>query len=864
MRRRLHPLQYVVVVPTDASTASNSTAVMSSRSPYRGGLNQQRRTFSDRSYSGGRGNYVTGDSHFQSVRETNLGYRQGDSGGFANRGGYQPPSFGARPFRPPHQNQSQQFRPSTANNPNQHLRRYPPFDQNQARRMRPQFMPRPPDYRNWEYAKMAPPPASERFTILSYNILADYLATNHRSKLYYHIPLYMMDWEWRKKKIFFELGLWSPDIMCFQEVDRFKDLEEEFRLRGYNGVWKMRTGNAIDGCAIFWRASRFKLLHEESIEFNKLGLRDNVAQICVLEMMSRNSAENTAALQRNSTDSNKVVVCNIHVLYNPKRGEIKLGQVRVLLDRAHAISKLWNDAPVVLCGDFNCIPKSPLYNFILQQKLDLSGLDRDKLSGQAYAEIPIQRTHNYIPGHADNLVQAPSVVQGKNVDIQLSNSSLNIQKPYHSDSSVETVPSVNNFSQPQSSDSLNVFDNPCTKVEYGKDNGAQHDMKEEIQQNAVNCSKVGGGSAFCVPGDVVNENITTAYGEACLSVHHFNDDIHISSPTVSSHPEEADFNMTDMGDKERVDSVSSLDPGLLSRHFDSNDDLKDKSYADNPMLSLYGDNHSMQAKVDLESLDPLIAEIPSSDPSHEACLSDTVEVCLLQSGNISSQPISSDAEDSSSDPCKLNASPACTSIEAQEKLENLCLNELDEAMTGGNKAEDVTTFSSALHNTEDAFPSDHGELPRSDLTEPDRSNDVDDDLSLHLDSEPSDVGKYIYDPSSWTPMEIETATGKADCTSLEHPLKLRSTYTEVEGSLETRGLSGEPLVTSYNRCFLGTVDYIWHSEGLQTVRVLAPIPKHVMQKTPGFPTKKWGSDHIALASELAFIRDETDDATEVQ
>ncbi|KAI5354889.1 PREDICTED: carbon catabolite repressor [Prunus dulcis] len=49
-------------------------------------------------------------------------------------------------------------------------------------------------------------------------------------------------------------------------------------------------------------------------------------------------------------------------------GEIKLGQVRVLLDRAHAISKIWNDAPIVLCGDFNCTPKSPLYDFISEQK----------------------------------------------------------------------------------------------------------------------------------------------------------------------------------------------------------------------------------------------------------------------------------------------------------------------------------------------------------------------------------------------------------------------------------------------------------------------------------------------------------------
>lgn len=29
---------------------------------------------------------------------------------------------------------------------------------------------------------------------------------------------------------------------------------------------------------------RFKLLHEESIEYSKLGLRDNVAQICVFEV----------------------------------------------------------------------------------------------------------------------------------------------------------------------------------------------------------------------------------------------------------------------------------------------------------------------------------------------------------------------------------------------------------------------------------------------------------------------------------------------------------------------------------------------------------------------------------------------------
>ncbi|KHN06664.1 Carbon catabolite repressor protein 4 like 6 [Glycine soja] len=90
---------------------------------------------------------------------------------------------------------------------------------------------------------------------------------------------------------------------------------------------KMRSGNPVDGCAIFW--------HKSSL-----------------------------------TGSSKVVVCNIHVLYNPNRGEIKLGQVRVLLDKAKAVYKLWNDTPVVICGDFNCTPKSPLYNFISEQKIE--------------------------------------------------------------------------------------------------------------------------------------------------------------------------------------------------------------------------------------------------------------------------------------------------------------------------------------------------------------------------------------------------------------------------------------------------------------------------------------------------------------
>ncbi|XP_071717761.1 carbon catabolite repressor protein 4 homolog 6 [Rutidosis leptorrhynchoides] len=520
---------------------------------------------------------------------------------------FRPPSFYNQGQQPPNFDQNHQFRPQ------QRFRSQQQFRQRQAKPVS--------DYRNWEHSKPGPSPNCERFTILSYNILADYLAINHRSKLYFHIPRHILDWEFRKKNIMFELGLWSADILCFQEVDRFQDLEEELKNRGYNGIWKMRTGDPVDGCAIFWRSSRFKLLHEEAIEFSKFGLRDNVAQICVLESINKVSSESPPPAC--SEDRNKVVVCNIHVLYNPKRGEIKLGQVRRLLDRAYDTSKLWDNAPVVLCGDFNSTPKSPLYNFISEQKLNVSGLARDKISGQYSAENRPRRpfTSTFRPQPTDNM-----------------------------------TPSVNTQSK-SSSDTPDLTD-------------LQLEAKKEIGEN----------------------------------------------DTTSASPDE-----------------------------------------------------------------------------------------LLES--------------------------------------------IDDVSVG----EDSTSFLSELHGPDGVdLVNGNGTTEAEDL-----------DCSFSTNGE-SFVERPVYDPSGWTPMEIEAATGSSECTTMEHKLILRSAYTEVEDYSGTRDSNGEPQVTSYHRGFQGTVDYIWRSKGLQTARVLAPIPKQAMQWTPGFPTKKWGSDHIALVAELAFSKDVNEENSEVK
>jgi len=80
-------------------------------------------------------------------------------------------------------------------------------------------------------------------------------------------------------------------------------------------------------------------------------------------------------------------------------------------------------------------------------------------------------------------------------------------------------------------------------------------------------------------------------------------------------------------------------------------------------------------------------------------------------------------------------------------------------------------------------------------------------------------------------------------------------YSGIRGKLNTRDHCGEPLATSYHSKFMGTVDYIWHSDELVPVRVLDTLPVNILKKTGGLPSQKWGSDHLALVCELAFLND---------
>uniref|UniRef100_A0A915I0Y6 Endonuclease/exonuclease/phosphatase domain-containing protein n=1 Tax=Romanomermis culicivorax TaxID=13658 RepID=A0A915I0Y6_ROMCU len=243
-----------------------------------------------------------------------------------------------------------------------------------------------PLIRNWKSSKNSILAQNYRsdfpkfnFRLCSYNILCQETMQT-TPYLYTSCPNEWMQWDFRWQCIATELGTINADVVCLQEVT---DSLYESHVRpffignGFDGVFKKRTGLKPDGCATFWRKSKFSVDKVDSVEYqipNTFMDRDNVGLIVRLTPLnSRNSKQ-------------RMVIANTHLLFNPGRGDIKLGQLALLLARIKQVTLINQQSkqrlPTLICGDFNCLPSSPLYNFITRGEINYHGMQRGDVTGQ--------------------------------------------------------------------------------------------------------------------------------------------------------------------------------------------------------------------------------------------------------------------------------------------------------------------------------------------------------------------------------------------------------------------------------------------------------------------------------------------------
>ncbi|XP_030620842.1 protein angel homolog 1 [Chanos chanos] len=242
------------------------------------------------------------------------------------------------------------------------------------------------------------------FSVMSYNILAqDLLEANQ--ELYTHCTEEVLVWDNRLNVILQEFQTWKPDIICLQEVQEnhfIQQLQPALHDLGYACIYKRRTGDKTDGCAVCFRRDRFSQLSVRLLEFRRhqceLLDRDNVGIVLLLQPVSTTEEE---------TEFSPICVANTHLLFNPRRGDVKLAQLAIVMAEIDSVvkeCKIKGRSPeVILCGDLNSLPNTPLYQFITSGQLCYHGLPAWMISGQEDLSYKTHYRRLYAPLWPDTL-----------------------------------------------------------------------------------------------------------------------------------------------------------------------------------------------------------------------------------------------------------------------------------------------------------------------------------------------------------------------------------------------------------------------------------------------------------------------------
>ncbi|KAI1316069.1 Glucose-repressible alcohol dehydrogenase transcriptional effector [Mortierella claussenii] len=257
-------------------------------------------------------------------------------------------------------------------------------------------VPLPPPEREWITLEDDSGASSgqDTFTMFCYNILAENYAT---PQLYGYTPSWALTWEYRKELILQEILAYSADIVCLQEVelgqyeDYFKDQMKQ--QADYDGVFwpKSRAKTmpekdrrVVDGCATFFKASKFTLVDKHLVEFNHIALQRpdfRKTEDIFNRVMTKDNVAVITLLEHKDTRS-RIVVANTHIHWDPIFKDVKLVQVAMLMDELDKLSTQWAHLPVsgsnappsnpsgklptLIAGDFNSERFSGVYEFLVK------------------------------------------------------------------------------------------------------------------------------------------------------------------------------------------------------------------------------------------------------------------------------------------------------------------------------------------------------------------------------------------------------------------------------------------------------------------------------------------------------------------
>ena len=213
-------------------------------------------------------------------------------------------------------------------------------------------------------------PRAPGFRALSYNLLADCNADRARA------APNLLSWSYRCPLLLQQLLNCEADILALQDVEFYEEhWRTELNRAGFDTAFKRRTGASgtahREGVLIAWRRSLFQLVRSSGLELNSLAaeaetsllkgraaVADNVALMVQLLPWQRGRAAPAGlciACAQLAEPSTAPVYTEVQTC-----DPLLLLQARGL---ARAVEQFNADLnlPLLLCGTFNALPDTPVY-----------------------------------------------------------------------------------------------------------------------------------------------------------------------------------------------------------------------------------------------------------------------------------------------------------------------------------------------------------------------------------------------------------------------------------------------------------------------------------------------------------------------
>ncbi|KAI9333388.1 Endonuclease/exonuclease/phosphatase [Pilaira anomala] len=288
----------------------------------------------------------------------------------------------------------------------------------------------PPPHREWLLVEGDTMEDPDKFTVLCYNILCQKYAT---SQAYGYTPSWALNWDYRRELLVSEILGYNADVICLQEMElgQYQDFfKDHFKKMGdYEGIFFPKTRaktmsekerRVVDGCATFYKTTRFRLVDQDLIEYNQKALqRSDFKQTVDIynRVMNKDNIAVFTMLEDKNTNK-RILVANSHIHWDPSHADVKLVQVGVLMDEINKFSSKHTSSatdkmPTIICGDFNSAPDSGVYEFFskgtIQQDHDdfgnhsygtytTEGLSHPLSLKSAYSNVGELPFTNYTPG----------------------------------------------------------------------------------------------------------------------------------------------------------------------------------------------------------------------------------------------------------------------------------------------------------------------------------------------------------------------------------------------------------------------------------------------------------------------------------